>query len=236
MNRFANLICASVASVFSLGAQTVTFSQSTTAVVDTIITGATHGLGCKNFGVRLYDNYGTRKNDQIDHWTIDATSYDAHVYFTSTIPAGWSLKLQGCFSLTTASTDFETTISTDGQTAYMCAACTDSSPAVRNWATTNGGPNFNFVGLQSTAVTFNTSGNVYADTLYIWLDPATGHPVVGYGDGNNAGRFSVTGNGASVVYEGGYGYPPRSSVKPLARIAFSNNGTTWLFSAITDDR
>jgi len=219
MNRIGILI--GLALLTAIGAvATTTYSQSVSAVTSVTITGGTHGLGCSTFGVRVYDNNGSRRNDLVSGWSISGFNYDVTVNFSTSFTG--TVKLQGCYSYTSASTDFQVTISGDSQTVYFCAACTDSEPAVQN-LTDNTLRAFNFAALGQATVTYASQSG----TLYVWLDPATG--FVGFGTTTSVGVNSPAGDGATLVHNIS-GYP--SGVKPIARVGY----VPWGFTSVTDDR
>lgn len=214
---FAVLAC-----VGSLGA-TTTYTQSVTSVTSVTITGATHGLGCSNFGVRVYDNTGVRRNDLISSAPINSSNYNVTVNFSSAFTG--SVKLQGCFNAyTTASTDFQVLVSGDGTTAYLCASCTDAAPAVRN----SGGYNYASVG----EFTLTSTNDGQAGTLYVWLDPATGR--AGWGT-TTSGAATSPSTGSTLTHSV-TGYP--SGVLQLARVSYGPiiGCLSGQFCTVTDDR
>jgi hypothetical protein len=223
MNRIGISICIALLTISGLGAST-TYSQSVTSVTSVTITGATHGLGCKTFGARFRDGSGISHSEYISSFPIDGSTYDVVVNFNQTVTG--TVKLQGCYNaLTTASTDFQTTISADGQTIYVCASCTDAAAAVRKWAT-HDSTTINWVGVETSQlpfVSFHPGG-----TVYVWLDPLT-HLLV-FGTSSGFGFGTPSGGGATLVYA--VGYPSGSDYKALARVTFDSSG----FLSVTDDR
>ncbi len=205
---------------------TTTYTQSVTSVTTVTITGATHGLGCSTFGVSLSDNFGVRKSELISGApTINSSTYDVTVNFTTTFTG--NVQLRGCFTAySTAATDFQATISADAQTLYVCAVCTDSAPAVRDW----GGNNYAAVAAFQVSHTSGTG----TGTLYVWLDPVT--HLLNFGDSGTTGNI-LNPSAGSVLTTGVTGFP--TGVKALAHVFYYNRllpGPSGGFWTVVDDR
>jgi hypothetical protein len=191
-----------------------TYTQSVPTSTSLSIPGTTHNLGCAQYGARIYDSNGVRQPGSAFTLTKNATTYTASFSFHH--PFSGTVKLQGCFSPTSASTDFEATDSAG--TITVCASCTDAAPAGREYASAW------YVGTMAYTLTGNGDGQ--SGTAYVYLDPNTGHTVFGLTSSSGVGAAS---SGASVVYNS-TGFP--SGAVPLGIVTYSSSG----FGSITDSR
>lgn len=212
------LALASVGSAFA----TTSYSQAVSSVSSVSIAGSTHGLGCPTFGVSFTDGSNVSRNDLISGWTPpNSSTYDTTISFTTTVIG--TVYLTGCFpAYTTASTDFETIL--DRGQVYVCAVCTVSAPAVRNYLDSSSA--YRNIIMLSPVIFYSVGTN--ADTVYVWLDLGTHRMVVGAADPSVL-RLTA-GNGVTFVTATAF---PTSNVKPLAHVVWGG-GTGWLF--VNDDR
>lgn len=205
------VVCALLA--VSAGFASTTYTQSVSSVTSVTIPGTTHNLGCQQYGIRVYDSNGVRQPTSAYTASINSSTFDATVTFGSSFTG--TVKLQGCYSLTSASTDFQVTDS--ASEIMVCADCSDSAPAVRTylgeWFADPGVVNFISNGDQTTA------------TIWVYLDLFTGHVTFGVSAASGIGSPT---SGGRVVYNA-TGFPDPSV--PLATVAYSS-----VFGTVTDER
>jgi hypothetical protein len=210
LNR--SVVCALLA--VSASFATTTYTQQVSSATSVTIPGSVHNLGCLQYSVRVYDSNGVRQPATVFSASKDVSTFDASITFTSAFTG--SVKLQGCFSLTSASTDFQVTGSAGSVTA--CAACTDAASAVRKYGSQW------YAGTLS--YTFTGNGDGQSGTAWVYLDPNTGHAIFALSSSSGVGVASA---GGRVVYSA-TGFP--SGAVPLATVAYSGSG----FGTVTDYR
>ena len=100
----------------------------------------------------------------------------------------------------------------------VCAACTDASPAARiygsQWYA------------QTITCTLTGNGDGQSGTVWVYLDPTSGHAIFGVSSASGVGSASP---GARVAY-GTTGFP--AGAVPLATVAYTSSG----FGTVTDYR
>ena len=210
LNQF--VICALLAIPASFAS--TTYTQQVSNATSVTIPSSVHGLGCLQYSVRVYDSNGVRQPVSAFTATKDATTDDATVTFPSAFTG--SVKLQGCFSLTSASTDFQV-VGAPGLVT-VCAACTDASPATRKYGSE--------WYAETIACTLTGNGDGQSGTAWVYLDPASGHAYFAVSSASGVGSASA---GSRVVY-GATGFP--AGAVPLATVTYSGSG----FGTVTDYR
>jgi hypothetical protein len=206
------VMCALLA--VSAGFATTTYTQSVSSVTSVTIPGTTHNLGCLRYSVLVYDSNGVRQPATAFTATRNASTFDATITFATFFTG--TVKLQGCFNLTSASSDFQVTDSAGEIT--VCSACTDSAPADRKYSSQSYA--------ETSVVNFIGNGDNASATVWVYLDSVSGHLIFGVSAASGIGSATAGGRVAYNVT----GFPDGSV--PLATVAYSSSG----FGAVTDYR
>jgi hypothetical protein len=207
-----SVVCALLAASVSLAS--TTYTQQVSNVTTVTIPGSVHHLGCLQYSIRGYDSNGVRQPSSAFSSTRDVTTYDATVSFPSSFTG--SVKLQGCFSATSAATDFQ--VAASAGTITVCSSCTDPAYADRLYGTQR------YAATIAYTLTSNSDGQ--SGTAWVYLDPATARTIFAVSSASGVGTASP---GARVVYSA-TGFP--DGAVPLATVAYTSSG----FTTVTDYR
>lgn len=210
-------------SITSSFAQLTTYNQSFTSVTGVNIAGTTHNLGCSAFTVTVRTPSGTKISTSGYTYTIDPATYDLAVSFGGTYTG--EIYLQGCFSPTGASTDFQPVASSAG-VLTICGSCTTSAYADRKYVNSDSYIIW-IAGTQSW--TLDALNNGTPGTAYIYADSITLHLMVALTTAGDA-VYLEGGNGSDYIYNA-TGYP--ASAVPIATVTFDGAGN---FGTVTDTR
>lgn len=198
-----------------------TYTQSYTGVTSVTIAGSTHGLGCSAYTVTPRDSGNVKLPTSYFSYTKDTSTYNVTVTFSGSFTG--SVALQGCFSPTSASTDFEPT-APSSYTVNICSSCTTSAYAARSYTLSGSWMKW-YVATQSFSV--DAINDATVGTARIWLDPVTTSLQVGV-SGSSGGVYVVSNQGYVLYNVSAF---PALCV-PIATVPY-NHG---VFGTITDNR